>query len=91
MTYMTAGRLQLTACAAPTKRGSLMCRYRGWRERLVDISSSHDDPLHLRMVLAPNETPASKLLLPRRLKALPPEAGEHHMMLPNGSLARKAG
>ncbi|CAL8464273.1 g3808 [Coccomyxa elongata] len=46
---------------------------RGWRERLVDVSEDEEDPLHLRMVLAPNQTPASKLLLQRRLEALPPD------------------
>ncbi len=50
---------------------------RGWRERLVDVSIDDNDPLHLRMVLAPNQTPASKLLLSRRLEALPPDAGLH--------------
>lgn len=48
---------------------------RGWRERLVDMSQDLGDPRHLRLVLAPNETPASKLLLPPRLAALsPPES-----------------
>ncbi|CAL5220482.1 g2508 [Coccomyxa viridis] len=45
---------------------------RGWRERLVDASQDPTDPLHLRLVLAPNETPASKLLLPPRLAGLTP-------------------
>jgi len=49
---------------------------RGWRERLVDVTDDVSDPLHLRMVLAPNATPASKLLLPRRLQVLPPDAGQ---------------
>lgn len=45
---------------------------RGWRERLVDVAQDPGDPHHLRLVLAPNETPASKLLLPLRLAALSP-------------------
>ena len=43
----------------------------------MDVSDDDGDPLHLRMVLAPNQTPASKLLLKRRLEALPPDAGPH--------------
>ena len=43
---------------------------RGWCERLVDIASD-DSPLHLRLVLAPRPTPASKLLVERRLAAMP--------------------
>lgn len=43
---------------------------RGWLERLVDVASD-DSPLHLRLVLAPRPTPASKLLVDRRLNALP--------------------
>lgn len=43
---------------------------RGWCERLVDVASD-DSPLHLRLVLAPGPTPASKLLVERRLAALP--------------------
>ncbi|CAK0783585.1 hypothetical protein CVIRNUC_006784 [Coccomyxa viridis] len=46
---------------------------RGWRERLVDIAHDPGDAHHLRLVLAPNETPASKLLLPPRLAALSPD------------------
>lgn len=42
----------------------------------MDISADEADPHHLRMVLAPNDTPASKLLLPRRLKGLPPDVGK---------------
>ena len=45
---------------------------RGWRERLVDVSQDPADPHHLRLVLAPNETPASRLLLPPRLAGLTP-------------------
>lgn len=51
---------------------------RGWRERLVDVSDDPADPHHLRLVLAPNETPASKLLLPPRLAGLSPAESEHH-------------
>lgn len=47
---------------------------RGWRERLVDVAPD-DDPRHLRLVLAPRETPASRLLLPRRLQGLPAASG----------------
>ena len=43
----------------------------------MDVSDDDSNPLHLRMVLAPNQTPASKLLLKRRLEALPPDAGPH--------------
>ena len=43
---------------------------RGWCERLVDVASD-DSPLHFRLVLAPRPTPASKLLVERRLGALP--------------------
>lgn len=43
---------------------------RGWCERLVDVASD-DSPLHFRLVLAPRPTPASKLLVDRRLGALP--------------------
>ncbi|KAL3144498.1 hypothetical protein ABBQ32_004236 [Trebouxia sp. C0010 RCD-2024] len=43
---------------------------RGWCERLVDIASD-DSPLHFRLVLAPGPTPASELLVDRRLDALP--------------------
>ena len=49
---------------------------RGWRERLVDIAHDPGDAHHLRLVLAPNETPASKLLLPPRLAALSPDESE---------------
>ena len=48
----------------------------GWRERLVDIAHDPGDAHHLRLVLAPNETPASKLLLPPRLAALSPDESE---------------
>ncbi len=41
----------------------------------MDVSDDEEDSLHLRMVLAPNQTPASKLLLQRRLEALPPDTG----------------
>ena len=43
---------------------------RGWCERLIDIASD-DSPLHFRLVLSPRPTPASKLLVDRRLGALP--------------------
>ena len=43
---------------------------RGWCERLVDVASD-DSPLHFRLVLAPRPTPASRLLVDRRLEALP--------------------
>ena len=48
---------------------------RGWRERLVDVAQE-GDANHLRLVLAPQDTPASKLLLSRRLQGLPPGAGD---------------
>uniref|UniRef100_A0A1D2AAG7 Protein arginine methyltransferase NDUFAF7 n=1 Tax=Auxenochlorella protothecoides TaxID=3075 RepID=A0A1D2AAG7_AUXPR len=44
---------------------------RGWCERLVDVASP-DSPLHLRLVLSPGPTPASRLLVSRRLAGLPP-------------------
>ena len=50
---------------------------RGWREVLVDVFDHEvggEAPCALRFVLAPGETPASRLLLPSRLKALDPEA-----------------
>lgn len=50
----------------------------------MDVTEDVSDPLHLRMVLAPNATPASKLLLPRRLEALPPEAGQQHSSIAPG-------
>lgn len=43
---------------------------RGWCERLVDIASP-DSPLQLRLVLSPGPTPASRLLVPRRLDGMP--------------------
>ncbi|KAK9807683.1 hypothetical protein WJX72_005978 [[Myrmecia] bisecta] len=43
---------------------------RGWCERLVDLASP-DSPLHLRLVLSPGPTPASQLLVERRLSSLP--------------------
>ena len=43
---------------------------RGWCERLIDVASD-DSPLHFRLVLSPRPTPASKLLVDRRLGALP--------------------
>lgn len=48
---------------------------RGWCERLVDVASP-DSPLHLRLVLSPGPTPASRLLVPRRLKTLAPDIAE---------------
>ena len=45
---------------------------RGWCERLVDVAPD-DDAAHLRFVLSPGPTPASRLLVERRLAALPPE------------------
>ena len=48
---------------------------RGWCERLVDLAPPAS-PLHLQMVLSPGPTPASKLLVPRRLAALPPGQSE---------------
>ena len=48
---------------------------RGWCERLVDVASD-DSPLHFRLVLAPGPTPASKLLVDRRLAALPFDQSE---------------
>ena len=48
---------------------------RGWCERLVDVASD-DSPLHFRLVLAPRPTPASKLLVDRRLAALPFDQSE---------------
>ena len=55
---------------------------RGWRERLVDVAQEGDAD-HLRLVLAPQDTPASKLLLSRRLQGLPPGAGDTHSSKPN--------
>lgn len=43
---------------------------RGWCERLVDIASP-DSPLQLRLVLSPGPTPASRLMVPRRLDGMP--------------------
>ena len=48
---------------------------RGWRERLVDVAAD-DSPLHLRLVLAPRATPASQLLVERRLAGLPADQSE---------------
>ncbi len=45
---------------------------RGWCERLVDIAPD-EDAAHLRFVLSPGPTPASRLLVERRLAAMPPE------------------
>ena len=42
---------------------------RGWSEILVDIADDAE-MLHLRNVLAPGPTPASRLLLPQRLDGL---------------------
>ena len=52
---------------------------RGWCERLVDVASE-DSPLHFRLVLAPGPTPASKLLVDRRLAALPFDQSEPSMV-----------
>eukprot|EP00192_Tetraselmis_astigmatica_P004121 CAMPEP_0117682992 /NCGR_PEP_ID=MMETSP0804-20121206/20064_1 /TAXON_ID=1074897 /ORGANISM="Tetraselmis astigmatica, Strain CCMP880" /LENGTH=496 /DNA_ID=CAMNT_0005493359 /DNA_START=181 /DNA_END=1672 /DNA_ORIENTATION=+ len=49
---------------------------RGWVERLVD-EASDDSPLHLRFVLSPTETPATRLLLERRLRFLGAAATQH--------------
>lgn len=38
----------------------------------MDVAST-DSPLHLRLVLSPGPTPAARVLLPRRLRQLPPE------------------
>ena len=54
---------------------------RGWRERLVDVSQDPTDPHHLRLVLAPNETPASKLLLPPRLAGLTPAESKTSLVI----------
>lgn len=43
---------------------------RGWREVLVDVADDADTR-HLRLVLAPGSTPASRVLLPIRLSGLP--------------------
>ena len=48
---------------------------RGWCERLVDVASD-DSPLHFRLVLAPGPTPASRLLVDRRLAVLPFDQSE---------------
>lgn len=45
---------------------------RGWRERLIDVAPA-ESPLHFQMVLSPSPTPATVLLLPRRLEALSKE------------------
>ena len=43
---------------------------RGWCERLIDISDDAS-PLHLRFVLSPGPTPASKVILTNRLQSIP--------------------
>lgn len=53
---------------------------RGWRERLVDVATD-DSPLHLRLVLSPGPTPASHLLVDRRLRHLPADQRECSRML----------
>ena len=45
---------------------------RGWCERLVDIAPD-EDAAHLRFVLSPGPTPASRLLVDRRLASMQPE------------------
>lgn len=42
---------------------------RSWCERLVDVASA-DSPLHLRLVLSPGPTAASRTILPVRLEGL---------------------
>ncbi len=48
----------------------MLCAERGWCERLVDIASA-DSPLQLRMVLSPGPTPATQMLVQRRLEGMP--------------------
>lgn len=63
---------------------------RGWCERLVDVASD-DSPLHFRLVLAPGPTPASKLLVDRRLAALSfdqSELSKVHCLLARGFVGR---
>lgn len=60
---------------------------RGWCERLVDVASD-DSPLHFRLVLAPGPTPASKLLVDRRLAALPFDQSEAPLHTPCCELLR---
>ena len=45
---------------------------RGWCERLVDVAPD-EHAAHLRFVLSPGPTPASRLLVERRLAAMSPE------------------
>ena len=58
---------------------------RGWCERLVDIAPD-EDAAHLRYVLSPGATPASRLLVERRLAALPPTDADGAAFLPGRSL-----
>lgn len=48
-------------------------------ERLVDVASD-DSPLHFRFVLSPHPTPATELLLRRRLEFLGVEATKYEEM-----------
>jgi len=60
--------------ALPTHR--FLKTEHGWREVLVDLYDHEvegEGSCALRFVLAPGETPASRLLLPPRLKALEPD------------------
>jgi hypothetical protein len=63
-------------------RRQFQCTERGWRERLVDLAPDQD-ARHLALVLAPRDTPASRLLLPRRLAQLPPGAGSFPLSSPH--------
>lgn len=44
-----------------------------WRERMVTTDLSEQSPYHFRFVLAPGDTPASAVLLKRRLAAMDPQ------------------
>ncbi len=49
---------------------------RGWREKLVDVDESAASPLHFRVVLAPNTTPAVATLLSNKVQTI--QEALHH-------------
>ena len=53
---------------------------RGWCERLVDIAGP-DSAQHLRLVLSPGATPATSLLLKKRLETISSEQRESALMI----------
>ena len=53
-------------------------RYGVWRERMVGVDDTASSPYHLRFVLAPADTPASEVLLRRRLAAMNPKGMLNH-------------